>query len=237
MDFSKFIDIIATSELFFSGIKNLNDPFEGTYTKKNKNILESYLKGEISQIKELGIVTPDYKISHIRNALNFFRKTLAVNCWNINEQESAALWKIYCTGIDGIAIQSTVGRIKSALEVEEIDVYIGKVHYIDYLTDSIPFRGITTPVYYKRKSFEYENELRLVTLMPASTKRTNKNNRIISKYNEGCRIKINVDALIEQVFVSPICGSWLKKNVNLIMQKYGLNHNVCQSDLNKNPIL
>ncbi|MDD4858787.1 MAG: hypothetical protein PHR56_01075 [Dehalococcoidales bacterium] len=238
MDFSNFIDIISTSELYFSSIKRLNDPFEGTYTKINKDLLNKQLRGEITKTPGLDFIdTEHHKLENIRDTFLFLRKSFAVNCWNISEHESAALWKMYCSGLDGIAIQSTVGRLKEALKTESRDIYIGKVKYINYLVDMIPFSGITTPIYYKRKSFQYENELRLSTLMPISSKIAETTNHLITKSQEGCRIKIDVNQLITKVYISPTCGKWLKKLVESVTCKYGLIKNIHQSDLNKNPIL
>ncbi|MCU4716445.1 hypothetical protein OCE25_29900 [Bacillus cereus] len=44
-----------------------------------------------------------------------------------NEGESAAMWDLYVKSGEGIAVQTTFGRIKQSLDCREEDIYIGKV--------------------------------------------------------------------------------------------------------------
>ena len=50
-----------------------------------------------------------------------------VNCWHAGEHESAALWGSYA-GHAGLAVKSSVGRLKSAIDVEW-PFHIGEVSY------------------------------------------------------------------------------------------------------------
>lgn len=45
------------------------------------------------------------------HARNEFPKNLFVNCWNMNENESDAMWKVYASNDKGIAIQSSLGNL------------------------------------------------------------------------------------------------------------------------------
>ena len=42
---------------------------------------------------------------------NGSRDCTAVNCWHINEHESAAMWDLYLKSNEGIAIQSTYQKL------------------------------------------------------------------------------------------------------------------------------
>src|SRR5208283_5194086 len=81
-----------------------------------------------------------------------------VNCWHMNEVESAAMWKIYSTSKDSVCLQTTFARLRDVLP--EDDVYIGVVNYISYDRDMIPDDNGLWPLFHKRKSFEHERELR-----------------------------------------------------------------------------
>ena len=84
----------------------------------------------------------------------------AVNCWHLGEHESAAMWDIYVPAGAGVAIRSTFDRLKASLERSETEVYLGKVTYIDHAKDAIPVGNTFTPATHKRKSLEYESEVR-----------------------------------------------------------------------------
>lgn len=98
----------------------------------------------------------------ISRATKSLRKCYAVSCWNMSDEESAALWQLYCSSQDGVVIQTTVGRLIRSLEKERRDIYIGEVKYINYVTDSIPINNALYPYLYKRISFQHERELRAI---------------------------------------------------------------------------
>src|SRR5258706_406031 len=58
----------------------------------------------------------------------FSRKNYCVNCWHVNEGESAAMWDLYANS-KGIAIRSTVGRLKKSLRPEQRKIALCKVEY------------------------------------------------------------------------------------------------------------
>ena len=41
-----------------------------------------------------------------------FRRQTAISCWHENQYESAAMWQLYNPSNDGIAIQTTFGKLK-----------------------------------------------------------------------------------------------------------------------------
>jgi hypothetical protein len=50
-----------------------------------------------------------------------------LNCWHLNDYESAAMWDIYQRNNDAIAIQSTYTKLCNSLIQKEPDVFVGKV--------------------------------------------------------------------------------------------------------------
>lgn len=74
------------------------------------------------------------------------------------------MWELYVRAGEGIAVQSTFDRLKRAFAFTDQGIYIGKVRYIDYRREKVlPNNSTIAPVFYKRKSFEHERELRCVT--------------------------------------------------------------------------
>jgi hypothetical protein len=63
------------------------------------------------------------------------------------------MWQIFTQNSEGLAIQSTIGRLQEALAPEiNFNQYIGEVNYIDY-KKHIPFDDLFFPFLFKRKVF------------------------------------------------------------------------------------
>jgi len=241
MDFIKFVDIIDRKKLFFPTADRLGDPFEGSFPKAyidyfNANLDKLFIEETWKFIKR------EQAPKAFSRARRFTRKFVAISCWNMQEEESAALWKLYCSTFNGIAIQSTIGRLKNSLKGEKRDVYIGKARYIDHysqpLSDSPHEYKFPSLFLYKGKSFKFEREVRAVTELPRLKQIDNFHGKFISGH-KGWDIEIDPSLLIEKVYLSPIPKSskWQEKVVKLLLKKYGLKNNkVCPSDLNRKPL-
>ena len=224
MDFTKFVSLLDKNSLFFSRADRLDDPFEGSYSKANVELRPKVYEGNIPQ--------------HIFNQLGKFIKSLkkftAINSWHLNEHESAAMWKLYLKTNEGIAVQSTFARLKTSLKDKSHNIYIGKVKYIDYEKDWIPENNYFYPFIHKRKSFEHERELRaLIQEIPAKDGDLNLSKPL---FEYGLGVPIDLDILIEKIYVAPICPDWLFDLVKSVANKYELNKEVLRSSLEDVPI-
>ena len=148
LDLSKFLDLLLSQKLFMSRSDKFEDQYEGTFSEPT-----------FEEIKKLATDNPDF--------LNFYkthREKVAISSWHINEYESFAMWQIFTQNSEGLAIQSTIGRLQKALKPEtNINQYIGEVNYIDYKKEYIPFDDMFFPFLFKRKSFQYEREVRIIS--------------------------------------------------------------------------
>lgn len=232
MDFTKFLDILDRSELFFPRADKLGDPFEGSLPKSSieeRNLtLEKTYRPEFFKY----IVPKEEAPKALSRATKNLRKSYAISCWSMSEEESAALWQLYRSSQGGVAIQTTVGRLKKSFEREKRDIYIGEVKYINYVRDSIPINNALYPFLYKRESFKHEQELRAVIFSTNFVTEGGFLKRI--SYPEGYCVQIDPDILIENVFVSPVTPKWQNELVKSMLSKYGLKRKVSkvhQSDL------
>ena len=148
LDLSKFLDLLLSNKLFMSRSDKFEDQYEGTFSEPT-----------FEEIKKLAINNPEF--------LNYYkthREKVAISSWHINEYESFAMWQIFTQNSEGLAIQSTIGRLQKALEPEKnLKQYIGQVNYIDYKKEYIPFDDLFFPFLFKRKSFQYEREVRIIS--------------------------------------------------------------------------
>jgi hypothetical protein len=206
LDLSKFLDLLLSQKLFMSRSDKFEDQYEGTFSEPT-----------FEEIKKLSIDNPDF--------LNFYkthREKVAISSWHINEYESFAMWQIFTQNSEGLAIQSTIGRLQESLVPEtNFNQYIGEVNYIDYKKEHIPFDDMFFPFLFKRKSFQYEREVRIISDIGEST----------IKINEGLKINVDINQLIEKIYIHPKSENWYKNLVIQLVKQLGFDFTIEKSDL------
>ena len=231
MDLAKFLMILEKKSLFFSRADKFSDRFEGSYTKKSiesRQYFKEPTDDELRQISEI---------------YNNFRKNTYINCWHQNQFESEAMWNIYSQSNEAIAIQTTIGKIKKAIDLEGNNITLKKVEYIDYNSNSndLNMNGFLIPFFYKRKSFEHEKEVRMIIQRVNTQSVLNSNLEIeqldlynpISEY--GISVDIDTSILIESIYISPLAPSWFYLLVKDLLKRYNIDCKVNQSELNESP--
>ncbi|KIX22104.1 hypothetical protein SY27_05420 [Flavobacterium sp. 316] len=206
LDLSKFLDMLLSKKLFMSRSDKFEDQYEGTFSEPT-----------FEEIKKIAVNNPkflDYYKSH--------REKVVISSWHANEYESFAMWQIFTKNNEGLAIQSTIGRIKEALKSEKhFEQYIGEVNYIDYKKEYIPFDDTFFPFLFKRKSFQYEREIRIISDVS--------NSKI--SINDGLKIDVDINQLIEKIYIHPKSENWYKNLVIEMVQKLGYAITIEKSDL------
>ncbi|MBA4153259.1 hypothetical protein [Flavobacterium sp.] len=206
LDLSKFLDLLLSKKLFMSRSDKFEDQYEGTFSEPTYE--------EIRKIAENNPEFLDYYKSH--------REKIVISSWHINEYESFAMWQIFTKNNEGLAIQSTVKRLQEALKPEtKTTQFIGEVNYIDYKKEYIPFDDTFFPFLFKRKSFQYEREVRIISDVT-------QNNIVI---NEGLKIDVDIHQLIEKIYIHPKSENWYKNLVIQLMEQLGFNFSIEKSDL------
>lgn len=144
------------------------------------------------------------------------------------------MWKVYLHGNEGIAIQSTYENlIESLVSYEEYEVFVGRIKYIDYDQELIPMNNIISPYIHKRKSYEHEKELRALIW----TLQHGKNSLMGNKYKDvdGFYVPVDLEKLINNVYVAPNAPSWMLEIIKAIVGKFELRKAVKQSSLASTP--
>ncbi|MCB0510893.1 MAG: hypothetical protein KDC82_09015 [Bacteroidetes bacterium] len=230
VDVIKFVDLLASEELYFSRADKFSDKFEGSNPTLTKKVREN----NILQAIERGKIDPErgkQQIMLFENLAENQPQNIAINCWHMNDYESAAMWDLYSRVDVGIAIVSTYERLLKALEPTSLVIHIGVVNYIDYEKDIIPWGNSFIPFVHKRKSFEHEHELRAVIWS-----KNNKNKGLCHPINNGVRVNVDLNALIEAIYLYPNAPSWQYNTCEAIMKKFGLNKQLRSSKLNEVPV-
>lgn len=118
MDFSKFMNILIKKEVFFCNAEKFEDKYEGEVPNGFYNLWS------------------DKKKQFYKERDEILNRVAYINCWNNFEGgENYAMWKLYTHPDTGVAIKTTVGHLRKALNDSRVEIY--KVKYLDTLIDEI----------------------------------------------------------------------------------------------------
>ncbi len=213
MDFTKYVSMLENQGLFFAKPESLGDPFEGSYPRKS---VEQRLK----KLMATGLFKSEKDAGSQIEWAKTLRPYMLVNCWHLNDLESAAMWKLYTKSNESIALRSTYKWLRSVLPQY---VEIGMVNYIDYDHEYIPVRNVFSPFIYKRKSFEHERELRaLLWLLDPAAGYLPAIGPLPPPPVKGRWQTVDLNTLIESVYVSPTSPDWFLNLVEKVSSRHGL---------------
>ena len=217
MDFIKFVDLLERKTLYFTRLDRMPDHFEGAPTPATLAWIERYYRetGLIDQTGERGPKVLYTETTLINQLMGF------VNCWHINRHESDAMWRLYSDR--GIAIRSTIRRFRQSLDGAPDDVYLCRVRYT---SDPQPFGSTLTAALKKFKSYEHERELRAILISIPSwwTSATPDRAELERTQPPGVPVSVDLDTLVQRVYVSPGRADWYKELIVKVMNTYGLGH-------------
>lgn len=238
LDIPKFLSIIDKRALFFSRAEYLGDPFEGSIPQS---------KGQINLNKHFGRVSnvmySDDGAAHEWYSDHYlFRNSAYICCFHMNQIESTAFWS---NNNKGVAIQSTFKRLGDCFHVDhENTENIGVVKYLDnYSSDSSDtidvLQWATLSLFHKRKNFEHERELRAIIPFPPCVfpRGGELTKEILDSFPKGLSIPVDLDILIERIYLAPSSPSWIKDLLNSILKKYEVNKEILPSALDQSPII
>lgn len=215
LNFTKFGAMLQRRSLYFRRADRFSDRWEG--------VIPSWLLNWVNE----HVTLPDWAqgatfAEHFRN-VEIGRQYL--NCWHLSDTESAAMWSIYGKNEEAVAIQSTVGRFKQALSqsrVQEtdtqVDIMIGNVEYGDHESWQLPADSsadvYAIPFFFKRPSFAYEEEFR--AKIDGARVFANDDDK-----PDGINVNVDLQTLIEEVYVAPGAEQWFKDLVKSLLEQYG----------------
>jgi hypothetical protein len=216
MGLEKLLSLLQSRSLYFAQLKSFRDPYEG--------MVPIAWQGAITDVSQI----PDFSASngspewqqimlsipdgqHLKDEK--LRTELYVSCWHSNPHESAAMWSLY-SKTSGLAIRTTSNRLADALRDCQPRVELAAVQY----SDIVPGLLSGNPWSIKRPSFQHEVEIRAVIRDPHGSE-------------EGLLVPVDLEVLIEEVYISPEAESWVASVVKDVIAKYGLGRSVHRSGL------
>ncbi len=211
-DLAKFISLLSKRSLYFACPPEFDDPYEGLYPKSHieafSSITQKYLDDMITTRNQIIERYPGVDVhglnTTITNAADRFRKgfdevrlKFGISCWHKNENESAAMWKLYFTYGAGLAIESTVQQLRQSISDDSLQ--IGDVRYVNFENDPIKKGHRHYGLFLKRKSFEHEQELRATVLL--------------KKEGKGAFVNCDLEKLITKIYIAPLAPTYFREVV------------------------
>jgi hypothetical protein len=150
-------------------------------------------------------------------------------CWSL-EGVSDALWRIYSRENEGILIQTSVEKFQLIKQVKfgilsPVIYYESLKEVLEGLSNNKISNNEITQGLFKRKAFEHEKEVRLITLK--------KDINFTDKDSMCSHIEINLDPIefIEEIIIDPRASSWYVNTIKEYCKRAGFKIVPKKSDL------
>lgn len=239
MDVARFLALISEKKMYFPSLPELDEPWEG-YRSESDPIVS--IEPELMKH-----VAPDYN----RLAL--------VSCWHENEGESVAMWKLYTSGREGVAIKTTVAHLGHFASTTR-EAKIGRVGYRDiddssHQSNALLFEcggakgyGDVHPLeralFRKNRGFAHEQEVRAVIYADFFCAE-HATAEVTNPLRGGCRsedvrgkaIPVDPSLLIERIVVSPAFPAWAIGSLQKVVEASGVRARVESSRLLDRPCM
>jgi hypothetical protein len=220
IDLSKFLFLLEHSALWFSRLDTLGDPYEGLPPRPLIDEMWSSANVAPASVRQHRIEIA----RHNTYAYGIGREIIVVSCWHANPVESVAMWSLYSRIGEGIAIKTTLERLGNSFRNEKPPVFGGLVRYVDFESfRPVGHRNVIDWATLKRTSFSHEQEFRAIVLTETGP------------LSSGVALPVDINTLIEAIYLSPAAALWLVELVRSICERYKVEAKVQQSDLLKHP--
>lgn len=172
----------------------------------------------------LKVPTVDHKGREVET-INVLYMELFGQCWTLLP-ESDALWRIYSTQKTGLAISSTVGKLKLIQGMERC--FVGRVVYFDGIPDLLEkAKNLSSSVhaaFLKRSAFKHEEEVRLIAHL---------NDLSVDYKFDGMRVNLKLDPLrfVDSVTIDPRADDWFVATIKRYCKRVGFRFEPRKSSL------
>lgn len=195
MSFAKYVYLLQTKQLWLSNAKFFDDKWEGMFIGQQLNTIVNNRPASVSA---------EDTLESAKDLVTKLKKQAYINCWTASEDESHALWRLYCHTAEGVAIQTTLDRLQKSVGVPVLEV-----NYNPRIADSTTPDPLTL-VTQKRPMFAYEQEVRLVLIQDFDDPRHPE------RITFGSELRWDPELHLENIWVHPEAQSWFMESVTEI---------------------
>ncbi len=241
MDIHKFLDFLNTTELSLTRMDLFEDPLEGIPLKTliqfskdaDRDLLTDHRLSEIIINQKL-LEECSSELREQIKLVTTIQKSSYVSCWFCSDTESMAMWNLY-SNPDSLAVRFKrnilIDLTRSAYNktrLQNLTIrsgYCGMVEYqkfdsINYHSNTDDFK-VAKVVFRKEKSYEHENEFRIVV-------RTQKTDSPPSQ------IRLNIESLNHlgiKFITHPKMKEWKKENIKRELERFDLGKKILDSKI------
>lgn len=242
MSFEQLFSMLRNSALWFTRgnvLRNM-EPYEGQLPALNINadpaeIFKNFIPNRELNQKELANLTRGHRINQ-----ESIRVNALINCWNMLEYESYAVWKVYGKGNNSIAIVSDINGLKSSFgNYKDYDVFIGEINYIDYKKEKIDETNYLGLFLHKTPFYSSESELRCIIIDDGDNCLFPDSEPVFwgvedaKRLSPGTFVPIDMNTLIKEIVVGPLANPWFVGEVKKLRELFQLsNASVRLSEIN-----
>ena len=151
LSFARFVWMLDEKALWMSRADQLGDGWEMAFLTEEL----------VPPLAHPDLVTAPYdtpELVAVRKKMRDVRERTYVNCWHASNSESPAMWSVYCPGKEGVAVQTTLAKLKASVGTHRVV----KVRYDGLNARRVDDLTSADLVSRKRKPFSYEREYRVV---------------------------------------------------------------------------
>ncbi len=212
-DQKKAKHLIESSRLYLRRLDLLTDryegdPYEGTPTfNMFLRLKQAYLQA-----------FPNASDTELMKQFVNERKATFVSCWQKSRHESWLMWKQYCRGGGGFALQTTMTQLcslHSALREKNDLLYFKSVDYIDHCADDSVIHTVPIQVFVKPVWFSDEKEVRFA-LFRADCAYAGTEEQVdsaLAQLDDHDSVPINLAELTEQIVLNPFASDEQKNEL------------------------
>jgi hypothetical protein len=248
MSFAKFAAMLSSRSLHLCRLDRLGekDRFEGSLPRGQRERLVQDLIAEFERDPPAELVearerwrgggrTATWQAeAQVRAYTLAVRSSTYVSCWS-QGPESEAMWRLYSEGHEGVAMVTTLKKLRSSLA--GVDVLIGPVRYIDYQRESLPGRDCIQQLVHKRIAFVHEREVRVLH-RPQRQLHVPLPGEDAPACAPDIHIPWSPEHALERVIVSPFAADWYPDTVRAVVRAFApkLAERVDPSELGADPV-
>jgi hypothetical protein len=154
LSFSRFVWLLKFKKLWLSRADQLPDEWEMALGNAEGLALVKQFEADDHASPK----TRDEYWRELYDLIEEIRMSTFVSCWSKLNEESNALWRVYCPSGDGVAIDTTWAHLSESggkVAVVQPVIYSGR----RFRENPPPLEELA---FHKRTEFEYEQEVRLV---------------------------------------------------------------------------
>lgn len=211
LSFAKFASLLDTGHLHFTRVDRFDDHFEGAWPQQ-----------------DVGKWQERRGVFDVVAFTDRGRVTVAASCWFESNHESAAMWRIYAPGNEGVAIVASFQKLEEVMgsraPAPDYFAGAGRVRYIDHFNEGLLDDGpqnTLMPYMLKNVSYAHEHEVRalingnMTQELPAG----------------GVDLPIEPRNFINEIIITPFSQPWFEKAVQGVADRYGLSDRIKTSTL------